>query len=291
MPENQRLFRIGGEMEKDSGACVRKNRIELKHGMHSGVAAESNTLLNRLREILSSISKDLNGLPVISVIMPAFNEEQAVGSVIRRTEEVLRMLVEKYELIVIDDGSTDKTVQHASQNGAIVISNARNLGKGCTLRRGFQQARGHIIVTMDTDGANNPEEIPKLLYPILEGNGVDVVLGSRFIGYIEDNAIPRLNILGNTIINLVLSFILGHRITDSQSGFRAYKRTVVKNLTIDSQGFEVETEMICRLFKTNLGVKEVPITCNGRNGTLSKLNPFKDGLKILTTIFRYTLAY
>ena len=267
-----------------------KNRVESNHAMHSGITAESSTI-DRLREILSGISKDLNGLPVISVIMPAFNEEQTVGSIIRRTEEVLQMLVENYELIVIDDGSTDKTAQRAVQNGATVISNGGNLGKGWALSTGLQQARGHFIVTMDTDGAHRPEEIPRLLYPIVEGNGVDVVIGSRFRGHIEDNAIPRLNLLGNKIFNLVLSIILGQRVTDSQSGFRVYKRTVVEELIIDSQGFEAETEMVCKVFRRNFGVKEVPITCKSRNGTLSKLNSFNDGFKILKTILRFSLAY
>lgn len=265
-----------------------KKGIELNYKMQSTTSAGGSTL--RHREIPSSISKSSKDLPFISVVIPAFNEEQTVGSVVRRTRKVLQMLVEKYELIVIDDGSTDKTARFALHNGAIVISNGGNLGKGRAIMKGFQEARGNIVITMDGDGANEPEEIPKLLHPVLEGNRVDVVIGSRFKGYIEDDAIPRRNILGNKIINIVLSFILGQRITDSQSGFRVYKRTVVENLFINSSGFEVETEVLLKVFKRDFKVKEIAISCKKRDGTSSKLRFFRDGLRILKAILRYSLA-
>ncbi len=145
-------------------------------------------------------------------------------------------------------------------------------------------------MTIDTDGGHEPKEIPKLLYPLLDGDNADVVIGSRFLGNIEYGSIPKLNLLGNMIINLLLSLFTGKRLSDSQSGFRAFKREVIDELTVDSRGFEVETEIICKILRRRLRVKEIPITCKSRNGSASKLNPLRDGLRILGTIFRFSLA-
>jgi len=228
---------------------------------------------------------------VISVIIPAFNEEKTLSPVIQRTHETLRDFGMSYEIIVVDDGSTDKTANATLQNGAILISNGQNRGKGHALVLGIKKARGSILIMMDADGAHQPEEIPKLLYPILSKNpGVSVVIGSRFLGNLEEKAISRIHFIGNKIFNLLIKFFTGEWVTDSQSGFRAYRREVLKKLNIKSSGFEIETEMTIKALKGGFPIKEVPITCKRRRYATSRINTFKDGFDILKIIVDASLS-
>ena len=117
---------------------------------------------------------------VVSVVIPAYNEEKTIGDVISETISVMESLKLPYEIIVVDDGSTDDTGQIAARYKATVLFNGKNQEKGYALRKGFQHAQGDIIVTIDSDGARNPKEIPDLLHPLL--NGIDMLAGSRFVG-------------------------------------------------------------------------------------------------------------
>ena len=121
---------------------------------------------------------------VISVVIPAYNEEKNIGEVLSKTISVMESLGSSYEIIVVDDGSIDRTLEIASTYKVTVLSNGRNKGKGYALRKGFQHARGDVIVTIDSDGAHDPKDIPEMLKPIF--NGADVVSGSRFLGVNKD---------------------------------------------------------------------------------------------------------
>jgi glycosyltransferase involved in cell wall biosynthesis len=131
---------------------------------------------------------------VVSVIIPAYNEERTIGSVIEETIQIMGALGLPYEIIVVDDGSSDRTKEIANRYKAAVLSNGKNQGKGYALRKGFQHAQGDIIVTIDVDGAHNPKEIPSLINPLF--NGADIVAGSRFLG-LRNEHISKLHILGN----------------------------------------------------------------------------------------------
>lgn len=228
----------------------------------------------------------------ISVIIPAFNEDGTLGSIIERTRKILGAFGMPYEIIVADDGSTDETARIALSQDVILVSNTHNKGKGHALSQGIAKASGSIIITMDADGSHRPEEIPKLLYPMLKKNpGVPVVIGSRFTGCIEPKAISKLNLAGNVIFNLMIRILTGRRITDSQSGFRAYRRHVLEKLKVESLGFAVDTEMILKVFKENFRMKEIPITCRRRICSNSRLSPVKDGLHILKTIMAVSLGF
>ena len=117
--------------------------------------------------------------PAVSVVIPAFNEESTIGDVIRKVQTVSGLGSVPYEIVVVDDGSSDKTVVVAKSHNARVISNWRNRGKGVALKKGFECALGDIIVTIDADGSHDPRDIGKLVRPILDG--ADVVLGCRFL--------------------------------------------------------------------------------------------------------------
>lgn len=135
---------------------------------------------------------------VVTVVIPAYNEEKTVGNVISETISVMDEMGMPYEVIVVDDGSTDKTGLIASNNKVTLLSNQNNRGKGYSLRKAFQQAQGEIIVTIDSDGEHKPKEIPDLIDPLL--NGTDIVSGSRFMGS-NTQVTTNLNRLGNFMFN------------------------------------------------------------------------------------------
>lgn len=218
----------------------------------------------------------------ISVVIPAFNEEETLESVIHRTRRTLDLMGNAHEIIVVDDGSTDQTCNIASKEGVTIVRNHRNGGKGRALKMGFDRCNGEVIVTIDADGSHQPEEVPKLISPIIK-NEVDMVIGSRFNGQMEEKAVKTVNIIGNKLFNVFIFLLSGRRLTDSQSGFRAFSRDVLSNLNVRSKGYEIESEITVELIQKGFVIGEVPIkcTCAPRN---SRLRAFRDGCKILKTI-------
>ncbi len=219
----------------------------------------------------------------ISVIIPAYNEERTIGEVLHKTISVLENIRNPYEIIVVDDGSTDKTKWIVSKYKVTVLSNGRNRGKGYALRKGFKHAKGQIIITLDSDGAHDPKEIPKLIKPLF--NGIDITVGSRFLGNGKDST-TKLNRVGNRIINTIIMTLTRKYVTDSQTGFRAFKREVLEKLDLTSEGYEIETELTVKGLKNGFKYQEIPINCRKRKYHQSKLQVLFDGIKILKTILK-----
>ena len=220
--------------------------------------------------------------PAISIVVPAYNEEKTIAAILDRIHEAFKSIKLSYEIIVVDDGSTDKTKMCVHSLDAKVISNGKNQGKGSALRRGFHHAKGNIIVTIDADGSHDPADILRLVSPIM--NGTDVVMGSRFAGGHGRASTRRLHILGNFIINLLIRIITHKAITDSQTGFRVLRREIVDQIRIVSQGYQVETEITVKTLKNGNKVREVPIKSEKRREGQSSLSPLRDGFKIFKTI-------
>lgn len=223
----------------------------------------------------------------VTIIIPAYNEEATIGNVISETTTIMNDLNVPYEIIVIDDGSTDKTGKIASTHKVTVLSNEENSGKGYSLRRALNHANGDIIVTIDADGEHKPKEIPDLIEPLL--NGTDIVAGSRFLGS-QTEVTTRLNKIGNSIFNLVIMMLTGKRVTDSQTGFRALKKEVLDNLNLESDGYEIETEITVKSLKNGFVFKETPISVERRRYSISKLKLFSDGTKILKTLLKMNFS-
>ena len=221
--------------------------------------------------------------PSVSVIIPVFNEERTIGDVITRTKNTLEKLKLQYEVIVVDDGSLDRSLEISQTKEAKVLRETHQ-GKGHAIRSGFKLAKGNIIVTLDSDGSHMPEEIPLILQCIMEGKA-DFAIGSRFFNA-EGNKtkIPSLNRLGNRIFNSLIGLFTGVKISDSQSGFRAIRSSVIKKMKLNSQGYEVESEMLVKALKMGARVTEIPISFEQRTVGKSKLDPLKDGAIILHSI-------
>lgn len=222
--------------------------------------------------------------PVVSVVIPAYNEEENVGEVLSRTRKAVKSSSLPFEVILIDDGSTDRTRDVAQGHNVIILRNRKNQGKGAALRKGFERARGDIIVTLDADGSHDPEDIQKLVLPVM--NGSSVAVGSRFATVDGRRSTKNLHLLGNRLLNFSILLLTGKRITDSQSGFRAMKRSVVKEIKTTSAGYEMEAEFLVKALRNGHVVSEVPINATGRITGRSHVKPLTDGLKIMKMVIR-----
>ena len=186
-------------------------------------------------------------------IIPAFNEEVAIGSIILRTLQYVD------SVLIVNDGSDDKTSQVAELAGAKVINHTTNLGKGEALKSGFNAIDDFdIIVTIDGDGQHNPDEIPLLIKPIIE-DGADLVNGSRYMNGPEENT-PAYRRVGQQVLDKATNISAGIDVTDSQSGFRAFSKKSKDCFRFKDTGFGIESEMLVDAAEAGLKIVEVPIT-------------------------------
>ena len=214
----------------------------------------------------------------IIAVIPAYKEEIAIGSVVLKAKKHVD------RVIVVDDGSPDKTAEVAELAGAEVIRLDRNYGKAYALMRGLDRAKEldcSVVVMLDADGQHDPDEIPRVVNPVLRGEA-DMVIGSRFLDVRGD--IPKYRILGQKILTSTTNFGSNVSITDSQSGFRAINRKALENLNFKSYGYSIESEMICYLSYKGFVIKEVPISAIYDVPNKHKKNPFSHGLSVLNDL-------
>lgn len=189
----------------------------------------------------------------IVAVIPAYNEEKALADVISKTSQYVD------EIIVINDGSADRTAEVALEAGAQLINHPTNLGKGEALKSGFKAVSDDsIIVTIDGDGQHNPDEIPDIVKPILE-DGADLVNGSRYLYGHEENT-PAYRRVGQKVLDIATNISAGIKVTDSQSGFRAFSMRTRDCFRFKDTGFGIESEMLVDVAEAGLKIVEVPIT-------------------------------
>jgi glycosyltransferase involved in cell wall biosynthesis len=223
---------------------------------------------------------------LISVVIPVFNEELTIGNVIERLAAVMQKIGFKYEIIAVDDCSTDKSLEISKNQNAQVFSLKKHMGKGYALRAGFAKAKGDITTTIDSDGSHRPEELPRLLAPILR-NKADLVIGSRYLSQ-KPVATKKLNAAGVRLFNLLIKILTRAEVSDSQSGYRVMKSAVLRSMSLKSSEYEIESEMLVKTARQGFRVIEVPISFEQRTYGTSRLDPMVDGFKILLSI---VLAY
>lgn len=218
---------------------------------------------------------------LLSIVVPVFNEEPTIGDVISRIETTLEKKGFRYEIIVVDDCSRDKSLEVAKKYDVKLYSFKQNMGKGYALRAGFSKAKGNWIATIDSDGSHRPEELPLLLEFLLKDEA-DLVIGSRFSK--PTSATSRRNIAGNRLFNKIIRRLTGNAISDSQSGYRVMKSKVLKSMTLISAEYEIESEMLVKTVRKGFRIREVPITFEQRTYGRSQIDPLVDGFKILCSI-------
>jgi glycosyltransferase involved in cell wall biosynthesis len=219
---------------------------------------------------------------MLSVIIPVFNEELTIGNIIERVKAVMEKTGFRNEIIVVDDCSRDRSLETSKSLGVKVYSLKNHMGKGYALRVGFAKAMGEIIVTIDSDGSHRPEELPRLLTPVLQDQA-DLVIGSRYLNQ-EPVSTKKLNASGVRLFNFLIKIFTRTAVTDSQSGYRAMKFAVLKNMRLKSGEYEIESEMLVKTARQGFRVMEVPISFEQRTYGMSRLDPLVDGLKILMSI-------
>jgi glycosyltransferase involved in cell wall biosynthesis len=244
--------------------------------------------MNRARPAKSPVYIDRTAVrPAISFIIPALNEARNIGYVLEGINKVMSQIDVPYEMLVIDDGSRDRTTDVARHCGANVFSYKVTRGKGFALRQGFLNAKGTFIVMIDSDGEHRPKEIPRFLDALCT-NGVDIINGSRYLGqYASENRVSWTRYSGNRLINMLISILIIRQVTDALSGYKAFKRDILHEITLDSDGFGIEGEMTIKLLQKGFRMKEIPIT-NFPRTHLSNLRALRDGVNILITILKYS---
>ncbi len=217
-------------------------------------------------------------LPLIMAVIPAHNEDRFIAGVVLKARRYVG------HVLVVDDGSTDETAWVAESAGAEVIRQPRNMGKAAALNTGLAIARQRAaaaVILIDGDGQQDPNDIPKLLAPILAGEA-DIVIGSRFMG-VESNT-PRWRIFGQQALTAVTNAASGVTLTDSQSGYRALSARALAHMVFKAPGFSVESEMQFIIKEHALTAREVPIIVNYDEAP--KRNPIRHGLQVLNGILR-----
>src|SRR6056297_1161795 len=217
----------------------------------------------------------------LSIIIPAKNEAASIGEVVGK----IRSDFPKAEIIVVDDGSTDKTAALAEDAGAKVVSHPQSLGNGAAVKAGARAAEGEILVFLDADGQHDPADIPRLLEKLDEG--YDMVVGARSSS--SHANVGRL--AANGIYNVIASMVTGHRIPDLTSGFRAVKADLFRKfLYLLPNGFSYPTTITMAFMRAGYPVEFLPIVAKKRIGK-SHIKPLKDGLRFLIIIFKIATLY
>jgi len=218
----------------------------------------------------------------VSIIVPCYNEEGSIGEVLRRVE-ALDLPLER-EVIVVDDGSTDTSAEIVRTfTPARLVSHPVNEGKGGAIKTGVENASGDLIVIQDADLEYDPSDIPSLVRPLLEGQA-DVVLGARFKGRARGMSLSHY--LANKALSSVASLLVGTRITDLMTGYKAFTKEAWTGVTLASRGFEAEAELVTKFARVGLRIVEVPISYTRRPFGHAKIT-WKHGFTSLPTILRY----
>ena len=218
----------------------------------------------------------------ILVCVPAFNEAENIENIIIKSKKYAD------RVIVYDDGSIDNTSELATAAGATVIKSQKNTGYGSAIRALFQAAReqnADIMVTLDSDGQHDPDQIPHVIEPIKQG--FDIVLGSRYLRNDDKVKVPRLRSLGIKTITKLAQSASYKGMTDSQSGFRAYSKNALSKINLFEDGMSVSTEILLRASEKKLSTTEVPITVRYDLKDTSTHNPLAHGIRVFYSVFQF----
>ena len=223
---------------------------------------------------------------MLSIIIPAYNEAPFLPEVIRRVDETPY----DKEIIVVDDGSTDGThdyLKNLGKGNVKIILHDKNMGKGAAVRSGLVIATGDVIIVQDADLEYDPKDYPILLEPIIQGRA-DVVYGSRFLGG-PHRVLFFWHSVGNSLITLISNMLTDLNLTDMETGYKAFRKEVFRDISIESNRFGFEPEITSKVAKKGFRIYEVPVSYSGRSYQEGKKITWKDGVKAIFTVLKYNL--
>jgi glycosyltransferase involved in cell wall biosynthesis len=224
--------------------------------------------------------------PKLSVIIPVYNEENHIEKIIPEVQNAPIKIAS--EIIIVDDGSTDKTInilkKYSPNKNLKIVYLPKNKGKGAAIREGLKFATGDIILIQDADDEYSVKDYPAILEPIIQGNA-QIVYGSRFLGRISQ--MRWQNFLANKILTSTANILYGLKITDEATAYKAFKKEVIKSLKLKCERFEFCPEVTAKVAKKGFKIQEVPITYHARNiKTGKKIRP-KDAFSAFWTLIKY----
>ena len=217
----------------------------------------------------------------ITIGIPAYNEEKNIASIITKLKKITD------SIIVCDDGSSDMTAEISKNLGATVISHKKNMGYGVAINSIFQKAKElniDLLVTFDADGQHRVEDIEKVVEPI-KNNTADLVIGSRFLD--KKSNVPNYRKIGIKVITKITNVSIKKKLTDSQSGFRAYNKQVLSQISPSDIGMGISTEILIKSSSKGLRIMEVPVTIL-YSGDTSTHNPVSHGTSVLLSTIKFT---
>jgi glycosyltransferase involved in cell wall biosynthesis len=227
----------------------------------------------------------------VSVIIPCYNENNTIEKIV---QAVRSAKIESKEIIVVDDCSQDGTQavlnERISRMVDRIIYHPVNRGKGAALRSGFAAATGDIILVQDADLEYSPEDYPLLLEPLMSGKA-DAVFGSRFMGGRPHRVLFFWHMVGNKFLTLLSNMFTNINLTDMETGYKAFKASVIKSIPIEEDRFGIEPEITAKLARAGCRIYEVGISYSGRTYAEGKKVNWKDGLRAVYAIMKYNLKH
>ncbi|MFA6078959.1 MAG: glycosyltransferase family 2 protein [Candidatus Omnitrophota bacterium] len=218
----------------------------------------------------------------ICCVVPSYNEGRTIGRIVKKLKE------HNFTVYAVDDGSTDETAAIAESEGAVVVKNAKNMGKGAALRAGFKRALDdgfELILIMDGDDQHDVADIAHLIKKMRE-TSAGIVIGNRML---DTGMMPRIRIITNRFMSYMLSLLSGQYVPDTQCGFRLVSREVLNKIKLECSKYEIESEMIIKAARAGFKIESVPIKTVYQD-EISKINPFVDTLRFMRLLLKTAVA-